>query len=142
MLLLPYPIPTDRFPATNSSLPQTNGSARSSSRLLCNAYDPAQAACSASASSRARPAASSLSLLRGLLARLFDVIRAYSSTPADWRRARHSFKDPSHDASHFLRDDTLITTFVDRVNAGGQGRLEQELGIRNRPIEYLIQHYK
>src|SRR4051812_34011376 len=76
---------------------------------------------------------------------LFDVSRAEAATPAMAQERASALKDQfvmdMH--THFLRDDTRITTFVDMRNAVGKAGWNKELGNREQTIEDLkFDNYK
>jgi len=76
---------------------------------------------------------------------LFDVTRAEAATPAMAQERANALKDQfimdMH--THFLRDDTHITTFVDMRNAVGKAGWNKDLGSREQTIEDLkFNNYK
>jgi uncharacterized protein len=76
---------------------------------------------------------------------LFNVTPAEAATPAMAEERASAFKDQfimdMH--THFLRDDTRITTFVDMRNAVGKAGWNKELGSREQTIEDLkFNNYK
>ncbi len=76
---------------------------------------------------------------------LFDVTRAEAATPAMAEERASALKDQfimdMH--THFLRDDTRITTFVDMRNAVGKAGWNKDLGSREQTIEDLkFNNYK
>src|SRR5437016_5443858 len=76
---------------------------------------------------------------------LFDVTRAEAATPAVAQERASALKDQfimdMH--THFLRDDTRITTFVDMRNAVGKAGWNKGLGSREQTIEDLkFNNYK
>src|SRR5207247_1816589 len=76
---------------------------------------------------------------------LFDVTSAEAATPAMAEERAGALKDQfimdMH--THFLRDDTRITTFVDMRNAVGKAGWNKELGSREQTVEDLkFNNYK
>src|SRR5437870_2520384 len=76
---------------------------------------------------------------------LFDVTRAEAATPAMAQERANALKDQfimdMH--THFLRDDTRITTFVDMRNAVGKAGWNKDLGRRDQAIrEQKFKQYK
>src|SRR5258705_2135055 len=76
---------------------------------------------------------------------LFDVTRAEAATPAMAQERANALKDQfimdMH--THFLRDDTRITTFVDMRKAVGKAGWNKDLGSREQTIEDLkFNNYK
>src|SRR5258706_2341274 len=76
---------------------------------------------------------------------LFDVTRAEAATPTVAQERANALKDQfimdMH--THFLRDDTRITNFVDMRNAVGKAGWNKDLGGREQTIEDLkFNNYK
>src|SRR3989440_7048788 len=70
---------------------------------------------------------------------LFDVTRAEAATPAMAQERANAFKDQfimdMH--THFLRDDTRITTFLDMRKAVGKAGWNKQLAAQDQTIEDL-----
>ncbi len=143
----PDPDP-DRRLATNSiPIRRTNGSARSSRG--CSRWPTTSAASRASiaaVSSRPPPAwPPRFVAMNQVYGPLFDVTPAEAATPAMADERANALKDQfimdMH--THFLRDDTRITTFVDMRKAVGKAGWNKELSDHEQTIEDLkFNNYK
>src|SRR5258708_10777047 len=76
---------------------------------------------------------------------LFDVTRAEAATPAVAQERANALKDQfimdMH--THFLRDDTRITTFLDMRKAVGKAAWNKQLSAHEQTIDELkINNYK